>query len=235
MPAMAELPTGTVTFMFTDIEGSTELLSRLGDAYPALLERHNQVVREAVRRHVGQEVATEGDAFFIVFRDPTAAVAAALDAQRALAAERWPDRNEVRVRIGLHTGQGVPGADNYVGLDVHRASRIATAGHGGQVLLSDATRALVEQSLPEGVGLRDLGRHRLKGLATPEQIYQLGADDLSSVAPPLASLDARPNNLPSALTSFVGREHQVAEVAGRLATSRLVTMTGPGGTGKTRL
>jgi len=137
--------------------------------------------------------------------------------------------------MGLHTGEGVRGADSYVGLDVHRAARVAAAAHGGQILLSDATRALLEQSLPDGASLRDVGRHRLKGLPTVEHIFQLRADGLPSDFPPISSVDARPNNLPTALTSFVGRESQVAEIAEILESARLLTMTGPGGTGKTRL
>jgi class 3 adenylate cyclase len=175
---MSGLPTGTVTFLFTDIEGSTGLLSELGEAYSALLERHNALLREAWAARGGTVVSTEGDAFFVVFRDARDALNAAVDAQRALHAEAWPAGRAVRVRMGLHTGAGLIGGDNYVGLDIHRAARIAAAGNGGQALLSDATRGLVEQALPGGVSLRDLGRHRLKGLPAAERIHQLVADDL---------------------------------------------------------
>jgi len=232
---VSELPTGTITFLFTDIERSTDLLISLGDRYSAALARHHALLREALGRYGGVEVTTEGDSFFVVFRDPLGAVRGALDGQRALHAEPWPDAAEVRVRVGVHTGQGVLGADGYVGLDVHRAARIASAGHGGQVLVSDATRALVEQGLPEGVRLRDLGRHRLKGLPAPERIFQLTAEDLPSDFPLIRSLDARQTNLPAALTSFIGRERQVTEITEGLSSSRLLTLTGPGGTGKTRL
>ena len=232
---MVDLPTGTVTFLFTDIEGSTGLLTTLGDRYAEALARHHALLRDAFAGHDGVEVMTEGDAFFVVFRNPLAAVSAAVDAQRALHAERWPNGAELRVRMGLHTGEAVLGGDNYVGLDVHRASRIASAGHGGQVLASDTSRALVEQALPAGVGLRDLGRHRLKGLPTPERIFELTVEGLPSDFPHIRSLDARANNLPAALTSFIGRERQVTEITERLASTRLLTLTGPGGTGKTRL
>jgi predicted ATPase/class 3 adenylate cyclase len=232
---MAALPTGTVTFVFTDIEGSTRLATELSERFSAVLERHHALLREAITAHGGVEVMTEGDAFFVVFGAPGAAVAAAAQAQRLLASEPWPAGSEVHVRMGMHTGQAVLGGDNYVGLDVHRAARIAAAGHGGQVLLSDTTRALVERTLPEDIELRDLGQHRLKDLPTPEHIYQLVVDGLASDFPTIRSLDARPNNLPAPVTTFVGREKQIDEIKGRLAASRLLTLTGPGGTGKTRL
>ena len=235
MPSMNELPTGTVTFLFTDIEGSTELLNALGEQYTVILERHNAILREAWARYAGSVVSTEGDAFFVVFKDAGRALRAAADAQRALHAEGWPAGQPVRVRMGLHTGAGLIGGDNYVGLDVHRAARIAAAGHGGQILLSDATRALVEQSLPGGVSLRDLGRHRLKGLPSAERVHQVLLQDLPEVTRAISSLDVRPNNLPASLTSFVGREEQITEISERLSRTRLLTLTGPGGTGKTRL
>jgi predicted ATPase/class 3 adenylate cyclase len=232
---MSRLPTGTVTFLFTDIEGSTRLLQTCGDEYPLLIARHHELLREAVSVHGGVEVMTEGDSFFVVFRNPAAAVAAAVNAQRSIAAETWPANSDVRVRMGLHTGEAILGGDNYIGLDVHRAARIANAGHGGQVLISDATRALAGQGLPAGVSVRDLGEHRLKDLPAPERLYQLAIDGLPADFPPLRSLSARPNNLPRPATSFIGREQQIDEIKARLATARLVTLTGPGGTGKTRL
>jgi class 3 adenylate cyclase len=155
------LPTGTVTFLFTDIEGSTRLLQSLGGAYPGLLERQAELVREALGAEDGTEVGTEGDSFFAVFRLASQAVRASVAIQRAMAVEPWPGGQRVRIRMGLHTGDGRLGGDSYVGLDVHRAARIAAAGHGGQVLLSATTRSLAEGALPDGVTLRVLGAHRL--------------------------------------------------------------------------
>jgi predicted ATPase/class 3 adenylate cyclase len=232
---MSELPTGTVTFLFTDIEGSTKLLQALGDRYGATLERHHALLRESFERHQGVVVMTEGDAFFVVFGDPLAAVRAAATAQQSLAGEPWSDDAEVRVRMGLHTGQAILGGDNYVGIDVHRAARISAAAHGGQVLLSDATRALTQPALPDGLELRDLGDHRLKDMPRAERIFQLNIAGLTADFPAIRSLDSRPNNLPAPITSFIGREAQIAEISALLEGSRLLTLTGPGGTGKTRL
>jgi predicted ATPase/class 3 adenylate cyclase len=232
---MPALPTGTLTFLFTDIESSTRVLETLGDAYPPLLERHHELLREAIAAGEGTEVSTEGDAFFAVFPSAPKAVAAVAQAQRALAAEAWPDGVAIRVRMGLHTGEGVLGGDNYVGLDVHRAARVASAGHGGQVLLSGATQALTSGGLPPGVSLVDLGQHRLKDLSRPEHLWQIAIDGLPATFPTPRTLDATPNNLPLQLTSFLGRHREVAEVAALLAEHRLLTLTGPGGTGKTRL
>ncbi len=228
------LPSGTVTFLFTDIEGSTRLLTALGDAYEPLLEEHRRRIRTAVAAAGGHEVNTEGDALFVVFGAPSAAVAAAAQAQRALA-EPWPGGTAIRVRMGVHTGEATLTGDDYVGLEVHRAARVGAAGHGGQVLLSSATRSLVEDRLPAGVTLRDLGEHRLKDLARPERLTQLLIDGLANDFPPPRTLDATPNNLPVQLTSFVGRTDLLADTAHLLERARLLTLTGPGGTGKTRL
>ncbi|HEX5040796.1 MAG TPA: adenylate/guanylate cyclase domain-containing protein [Candidatus Limnocylindria bacterium] len=232
---MPELLTGTVTFFFSDIEGSTQLLRAQGAGWGSLLERHHQLLREAFAANGGEEVGTEGDSFFVAFPTAPGAVAAAVQAQRALAAEPWPEGAEIRVRIGLHTGEASFSAKTYVGLHVHRASRIASVGHGGQVLLSSETRALVGRSLPDGVELRDLGEHRLKDLEHPEHLWQLVIPDLRSDFAPIASLEATPNNLPTRLTTFLGREREIGEVGELLETHRLLTLTGPGGTGKTRL
>jgi predicted ATPase/class 3 adenylate cyclase len=230
----AELPTQTVTFLFSDIEGSTKLLQSLGHGYIDLLQQHNRICREVIQQHGGAEIGTEGDSFFVVFPDAREAAQAAIEIQRALADQ--PPLEPVRVRMGLHTGQGRRAGGDYVGIDVHRAARIAAAGHGGQILISDSTRALVEPDPPGDVGLRDLGRHRLKDLIRPEHLFQLVATGLPSEFPAPRSLDARPNNLPVQLTRFIGREEVVSEVRHLLLNgARLLTLTGPGGTGKTRL
>jgi predicted ATPase/class 3 adenylate cyclase len=232
---MPELPTGTVTFLFTDIEGSTRLLQELGAGYVAIRDAHAAILRRAIAAGGGVEVGTEGDSFFAAFGSPTGALRAAVQAQRDLASHEWPSGGPLRVRMGLHTGEGALGGEDYIGIDVNRAARIAAAAHGGQILLSGATRGLVERALPEGVSLRDLGPHRLKDIVDPEALHDLEIAGLPSRFPPPRSLDARPNNLPAQLTSFVGREEQMAEIRRLLGQTRLLTLTGAGGTGKTRL
>jgi predicted ATPase/class 3 adenylate cyclase len=232
-------PAGTLTMLFTDIELSTEQVHVLGpDRWESVLERHSRIIRKALADHGGTEVRTEGDAFFAVFTSPTGAVTAAAVMQRNFATEAWPNGASPRVRMGLHTGEARPGSvaagADYVGFEVHRAARIAAAGHGGQVLISETTESLVRDSLPAGLALVDLGRHRLKDLA-PQRIYQLVGEGLRDSFPPLRSLDARPNNLPTQTTTFVGREREIAAALRRLESSRLLTLTGPGGSGKTRL
>jgi predicted ATPase len=213
---VSNLPTGTVTFLFTDIEGSTRLLHELGDRYADALAEHRRVLREAFARHGGLEVDTQGDAFFVAFGRASDALAAAREAQATL-------DGVVRVRMGVHTGEPLLTEEGYVGLDVHRAARIASAGHGGQVLVSQSTRDLV------GDGLRDLGEHRLKDLTAPERIYQLGDGDF----PPLKSLNQ--TNLPVQPTPLVGRERELADLIELVRSHSLVTLTGAGGSGKTRL
>jgi YVTN family beta-propeller protein len=186
---VSELPTGTVTFLFTDIEGSTQLLRRLGDYYGEVLREHQRLLRAAFQAHGGREVDTQGDSFFIAFRRAKDAVAAAVDAQRDLAAHAWPEGGAVKVRMGLHTGEPQVGEDRYVGLGVHKAARIGAAGHGGQVLLSRATRELVEDELPPGVTIRDLGERRLKDLERSEHIWQLDIEGLPSQFGALKTLD----------------------------------------------
>jgi predicted ATPase/class 3 adenylate cyclase len=229
-------PRGTVTFLFSDIEGSTRLEQQVGTArYAELRERHRAILRAAFTAHGGAEQSTEGDSFFVVFDSARDAVAAAIDAQRALAAEAWPDGAAVLVRMGLHSGEATVAGDSLVGLDINRAARIAAVAHGGQVVVSDATRALVAGSLPDDLRVLDLGEHRLRDLAVAERLTQLSADGLPADFPPIRSLDSRPNNLPTQLTTFVGRERELHEALELLGRSRLLTMTGPGGTGKTRL
>jgi predicted ATPase/class 3 adenylate cyclase len=227
---------GTATFLFSDIEGSTTLEQRVGTSrYGELRERHRALLRTAFEAHGGDEQGTEGDSFFVVFTSAREAVAAAVAAQQALAGEPWPEDGTVRVRMGLHSGEAGLAGGTLVGLDINRAARIAAVGHGGQVLLSDTTRALVTDGLPPGVTLRDLGQHRLKDLRAPERLSQLVVEGLVADFPPPRSIDARPNNLPTQLTTFIGRDREVAEAADLLSRTRLLTFTGPGGTGKTRL
>ncbi len=232
---MPSLPVGTVTFLFTDIEGSTRLVQELGSRFREVLEAHHGILRRAISAQRGVEVSTEGDAFFAVFPSATDAVRAAIAAQRELEATSWPNGVEIRVRMGLHTGTGELGGDNYVGVDVHRAARIAAAGHGGQVLLSESTRALVERALPEAVDLRDLGQHRLKDIRAAEHLYQLLIAGLPWDFPALRTLDASPTNLVAPASPLVGRDRELLELSDLLASNRLLTLTGPGGTGKTRL
>lgn len=229
-------PTGTVTCLFTDIEGSTRIELALGTGpYRDLRERHRVILRAAFSSHDGYEQSTEGDSFFVLFRRAIDAVSAAVAAQRGVAAESWPEGADVRVRMGLHTGEVESSGGDVIGYDINRTARIAAIAHGGQVLVSDATRALVAEVLPDGVALRDLGPHRLKDLREPERLAQLVIEGLQDTFPALRSLDARPNNLPTQLTTFVGRERELAEALDLLRATRLLSLTGPGGTGKTRL
>lgn len=232
---MESLPAGTVTLVFTDIEGSTQLLEQLVDEYATLLAHHHRIVSAAADEHGGRRVDAAGDGLFFSFGTVKGALAACIDAQRALGAHQWPDGVDVRVRMGIHTGEPLSAATGYVGIDVHRASRICGAGHGGQILVSEATRTLIGSGVPEGVSLRDLGEHRLRGLASPERLYQVLALGLQADFPPVRSLDTLPNNLPRQLSSFVGRDQELADAEARLANASMLTLTGPGGVGKTRL
>ncbi len=232
---MAGQPIGTVTFLFTDIERSTYLLERLGDRYADVLAEYQRLLRTTYQEHGGQEVNTPGDGYFAVFHRARDALLAAVAAQRALMGRPWPEGARVGVRMALHTGEPLSRDTGYVGMDVHRAARMCAAAHGGQVLLSQTTWDLVAGDLPKGTSLRDLGEHRLKDLGLPQRMYQIVAADLAAEFPPLRSVDVLSNNLPLQLTTFIGRVHEIAEVTRLLSRTRLLTLTGAGGSGKTRL
>jgi predicted ATPase/DNA-binding SARP family transcriptional activator len=230
------LPSGNLTFLFTDVEGSTRLFQRLGDRFPALLEDHRRIVRSAVTDHQGVEVSSEGDGLFMVFADAAQAVAACVDAQRALAGHPWSNDVILRVRMGLHTGVANPTPDgNYIAVAVHQAARIAAAAHGGQVLLSASTAGLLKNVLPTEVGMVERGRFLLKDFDEPQALYQLTHRDLQSSFPPLRASPAIPHSLPDVFTSFVGRHQELAALDELVGACRLVTVVGAGGAGKTRL
>jgi predicted ATPase/class 3 adenylate cyclase len=236
MTESGSLARGTFTFLFSDIEGSTRLEQAVGrDRYAELRERHREILRAAAQAQGGIEQGTEGDSLFVAFHEAPDAVAAAVAAQRALAAEPWPVGATIKVRMGLHTGGAEQSGESLVGLGINRAARLAALAHGGQILASSLVRDQLDDHPVEGVTLRDLGEHRLKDLSAPVRIVQVIADGLASDFPALRSLDARPNNLPTQLTTFVGRDAELEAAARLLAGTRLLTLTGPGGTGKTRL
>lgn len=234
---MPDSPAGTVTLLFADMESSTRLLQQLGTRYAGMLADFRRLLRAAFVQYDGYEVDTQGDAFFVAFARATDAAAAAVAMQRALVDHAWPSGTAVRVRIGLHTGEPLLSADGYIGVDVHHAARIMSAGHGGQILLSQTTCTLIQQALPEGSYLQDLGEHRLKDLQRPSHLFLLGITGWPDDFPPLKTLDTQPNNLPIQPTPFIGREKEVASVTKLLRRPdvRMVTLTGPGGVGKTRL
>jgi predicted ATPase/class 3 adenylate cyclase/uncharacterized protein HemY len=234
---MTDLPTGTITLLFTDMEGSTRLLQQVGQRYADILKECRYVLRTAFEQWHGQEMGTEGDSFFVVFARASDALHAAVDIQRSLAAHSWPLNAQVRVRIGVHTGEPTLTSEGYVGLDVHHAARIMSAAHGGQILLSPTTWQLVKQNLPEGTYVQDLGQHRLKDLQRPDHLFQVSVENLLADFPPLKTLDASANNLPMQPTPFIGREREVTTVTQLLRQPEvhLVTLTGAGGVGKTRL
>ena len=254
MSGRTELPGGLVTFMFTDIEGSTRLAHMLGDAYGSVLGAHRTLLRAALSDFDGVELFTEGDSFFVAFRDASSALAACVSAQRRLSAHDWPERDAMpKVRMGLHTGWAQPSGGEYASTEVHRAARVAAAAHGGQILCSEATTLAVVTSgvtgaAPRvtddtitaagelaGVDLLDLGPHRLRGFDDHERLYQILGPGLDRDFPRPRTPGAAVHNLPAPLTSFVGREHEITEVAALLDDHRLVTIAGPGGAGKTRL
>ena len=228
----------TFTFLFTDIEGSTALLRRLRESlYAQALADHRSLIRSGLTAHRGREVDTQGDGLFAVFSSPSACLAAVIDLQKALGSHAWPAGEHIRVRMGIHTGEASKTATGLIGLDVHRAARVAAVGYGAQVLLSETAATLVRDSLPAQAALKDLGVHRLKDLGRPERIFQLQAPGLQAEFPPLRSLGhpALLNNLPAQLSTFIGRDREVAEVRALVESSRMVTLTGAGGCGKTRL
>ena len=228
----------TFTFLFTDIEGSTALLRRLREGlYAQVLADHRSLIRSGLTAHGGREVDTQGDGLFAVFSSPSACLAAVIDMQKALETHAWPGGEHVRVRMGIHTGEASQTATGLIGLDVHRAARVAAVGYGGQVLLSETAATLVRDCLPADAALKDLGVHRLKDLGRPERIFQLQAPGLQAEFPPLRSLGnpALLNNLPAQLSTFIGRDRELSEVRALGESSRMVTLTGAGGCGKTRL
>ncbi|GIM95986.1 adenylate/guanylate cyclase domain-containing protein [Paractinoplanes toevensis] len=242
MSGRTELPSGLVTFMFTDIEGSTRLARMLGDDYGPVLGAHRSVLRAALSDFGGVELFTEGDSFFVAFQDAGAALAACVEAQRRLSAHDWPGRDAMpRVRMGMHTGWATPIGDEYASVEVHRAARVAAAAHGGQILCSGATASsILTDSAPTptvtaGVDLLDLGPHRLRGFDDDERLFQVIAAGLDRDFPRPRTPGSPRHNLPAALTSFVGRRTEAADLADLLTRNRIVTITGPGGSGKTRL
>jgi predicted ATPase/class 3 adenylate cyclase len=231
-----ELPTGTVTFLFSDIESSTRLVEELDTpTFRELIEKHHALLREIFDENGGVERGSEGDGFLVVFADASSAVRAAIQAQRAIDAAEWPGGRSVRVRMGLHTGEGTRGGDDYVGSDIVRAARVAASAHGGQVLISDSTRALCHRGLPADVSVRFIGEHELKGLDTPERLYQLVIAGLPNDFPPPPTGGPGAAHVPTRMTSFVGREEELIRLRDLLEDRRLITLTGPGGTGKTSL
>src|SRR5947209_16780478 len=207
---MRQLPEGTITLLFTDIEGSTQLLQQLGDRYASVLAESRRLLRAAFQQWNGHEVDMQGDAFFVVFTRATDAVGAAATAQRLLYTHPWPQGVAVRVRMGLHTGEPEHSSAGYVGMDVHYTARLMNAAHGGQVLLSRTTRELVEYGLPDGVSLLDLGVYHLKDIPGPRSIFQLVIPDLRAYFPRPNALDTLFHNLPVQLTSLIGRQQEIA-------------------------
>ncbi len=231
----SERPSGTVTFLFTDIEGSTQLWENHPEWMARAHARQEELLRGAFEKHGGYPYKMIGDAFQVAFASAPAAIAAAAEAQRALHAERWGGPDEIRVRMALHSGETEERGDDYVGPLLNRVARLMSAGHGGQILLSQITSELARDRLPTNVELRDLGERRLRDLNRPEHVHQLLVPGLRQDFPPLKTLDALPNNLPIQLTHFIGREQPLAELMKTLTRYRLVTLTGSGGSGKTRL
>ena len=237
MQARQDLPEGRVTFLFTDVEGSTQLLERHPAEYGRLIARHHELLEEAVERRGGVVFETIGDAVYAAFAEPVAGVEAAADAQRALLREDWGPLEQIKVRMGLHTGPVERRGAHYFGPALYRCARLMATAHGGQVVLSEATATLADGALEAGAALVDLGQHRLKDLKEPERVYQLRRPELPAEFPPLRSAGGRPNNLPSDVKTFVGRQDELTSVRDVLLAPdvRVLTLTGAGGSGKTRL
>ncbi|MCC2658814.1 MAG: putative Adenylate cyclase, partial [Panacagrimonas sp.] len=231
-PAKGALPRGRVAFVVTDIDGSTALQRRLGHAFPAALARYRELLDHACTRHAGRVAAVRGDATLCVFANPLAAIAASIEAQAAIEAERWPGGARLSVRAGLHVGDAEPFRGTYVGLAVHQAMRIAAAGHGGQILLSEASVEATHGRLAGGCTLRELGRFGLKDFARPETLHQLCYPGLRSHFPLPRTLSIRGHNLPSAPSPFVGRNDLRSRLGQLLRERRIVSVVGPAGTGK---
>ena len=229
------LPTGTIIFLRTDIEGSMDLVRALGAKYDESDQVHRGIVRDAITRNGGHIVRTEGDAFFAVFRSIGEGAVAAAEMQSGVAAYPWPDDTELRLRVGLHAGRAYSAGDDYGGIEVSRAARIASIGWGEQILLSDAARSLLQGDMPPEWTLRDLGQHRLKGLPEPERLFQLDVPGLRTAFPPLRSGVEAADRLPSRMTSFIGRDAELHSLVRLLTDTRLLTLTGPGGSGKTTM
>jgi predicted ATPase/class 3 adenylate cyclase len=228
-----ELPSGIVTFVFSDIEGSTRLFHQLGEQYVEVLERHRQILREAWTAHRGREVSTDGDAFFVAFEGADDAVWACVDAQRALAEETWPNGTAVKVRMGVHTGLATPYEGDYVAVAVHQAARVVAAGHGGQILVSE--EAAAQLALPDASGLRPLGHFRLRDFDQPELLYQVYQDGLPADFPAVRALPADGHNLVRQPNETIGRDELIVRLAGEIQPGRVVTLVGPGGVGKSRV
>ena len=232
---MVDLPSGTVTFLFTDLEGSTRQWEDHPDAMHDALARHDEILREAIESHAGHVVKTTGDGFHAAFATAHDAIGAAVFGELALASEQWGEPGPLRVRMGVHTGEAQHRSGDYYGTALNRAARLMTVAHGGQVVVSGAVEELARDALPEAVTLADLGQHRLRDLGRPEHVFQVLHPDLVHDFPPLRSVESYPTNLPLQLTTFVGRDDELAEVAHAIDAVRIVTLTGVGGVGKTRL
>ena len=234
---MSGYPSGTVTFLFTDIEGSTKLWEQYPEAMKAALTKHDAILKEAVESNHGYIIKSTGDGIHAVFSTAIDSVHAALEVQREFQTSEISKTSEVsiRVRMGIHTGEAELRDDDYFGQTLNRAARIMSVGHGGQILISETTLQIAREHLSSDIAILDLGQHQLKGLKQAEKIFQISTPDLGQEFPPLKSLTHATNNLPTQLTSFIGRERELAEAERKLASVRLLTLIGPGGTGKTRL